>query len=298
MPLSGLGMGCQKTQVGLVGVRSALDFLLQGGRLIDTAIINARRHADANLYQNIREIGVAIGEAIRRGIPRAEIFVTSKIPPDLWGYDRVQEVARRLLVELGLEYVDLLLLYEAGGEDLPCVRSGDNYQFCRHESWRALETMKTQGFVRALGVSNWGTRQIMELHSTGARVQVNQVEFHPWAPQINKDTVAWCHDQGIVVMAYGALATPQHASWVTDLDELKPIASHFGKTVAQVLLRWYVQQGVVVIPATTNFEHMRQNLDIFNFGLPDHIMEAIGSFNVFGAVSEMNFYGKLLDNYK
>merc|ERR1719247_161728 len=128
-----------------------------------------------------------------QGVPREEIFVTSKVPPAEFGYVATQAAVERMLAELHLEYIDLVLLHWAGGDDLPCA-DGGSYKRCRQESWLALEGLKSRGLVRALGVSNFGPRQMAEL---------NQLEFHPWVPDVHRETVAWCLANNVVPTAYG-----------------------------------------------------------------------------------------------
>jgi diketogulonate reductase-like aldo/keto reductase len=262
MPLSGIGMCCRPSAQGEAAKNSVVDFLRLGGRHIDTA----------DLYGNHAEVGAGIAES---GIPREEIFLTTKVWPRDLGYTETYQAVVRMLSELGVEYIDLVLIHWAG-EAAPCA-SG-SFRRCRQESWLALDSLKAAGRVRALGVSNFGPRQIAELNAlNNTRVQVNQLEFHPWVPQLHRDTVEWCKQNGVVPTAYGSMGSAQHAAMIAEDPALQGLAQAVGKTLGQVLLRWAVQQGVVVIPGTGNPDHMKENLAIFDFELPQDIVGLLGA---------------------
>mmetsp|Transcript_86282 Transcript_86282/g.278608 ORF Transcript_86282/g.278608 Transcript_86282/m.278608 type:complete len:198 (+) Transcript_86282:313-906(+) len=194
-----------------------------------------------------------------------------------------------MLGELGLDYVDLVLLHWAGGDDEVCGTARQ----CRLETWLALQRFWRGGQIRSLGVSNFGPRQLKEIQALlGAPIAVNQLEFHPWAEEPHRETVAFCHQQGIAVTAYGSMGSSGGAGQLTAEEAFKQLGAPHGKTAGQVLLRWAVQQNITVIPGTGNPKHMRENLDVFDFALPAEGMDFMDSlrqgqtFNLFGHVPD------------
>lgn len=236
-----------------------------GGRHIDTAVI----------YANHAEIGRGIK---RSNVPREEIFVTTKIWPDEFGFEKTYDAVIRSLQELQLDYVDLMLLHVAGlgKEPFPaCIRHRDgvaDWSLCRKGAWAALNNFKRAGQVHAIGVSNFCERHIEELMvDSQYPVQVNQIELHPWNPNLAISN--YCQERGIIITAYGSLGSRRMASQLLDDASLKDIGLPVNKTAGQVLLRWAVQNNVIVIPGTSNPAHMRENLDIFDFELEQSAME-------------------------
>jgi diketogulonate reductase-like aldo/keto reductase len=273
MPLAGIGMCCRPSASGEAAKNSVVEFLQLGGRHVDTA----------DLYKNHAEVGAGIAAS---GVPRAEIFLTTKVWGTDLGYTPTYNAVLRMVEELGVDYVDLVLLHTAG-DATPCA-SG-SFRRCRQESWLALDSLKAAGIIRALGVSNFGPRQMSELNALGnTPVQVNQLEFHPWVPQLHRETVEWCKKNGVVPTAYGSMGSARHAAMIAEDPALKELANAVGKTIGQVLLRWAVQQGVAVIPGTGNPAHMVENLAIFDFELPDEIM---GLLDMMPVEQRQNIFG-------
>eukprot|EP00439_Symbiodinium_sp_Y106_P056280 s5458_g7.t2 len=234
--------------------QGVLDFLLQGGRHLDTA----------QIYGNHKEVGAGVRQALERGVPREEIFLTTKIWPDDFGWERTMAWVPRMLDELGLEYVDLVLLHMARADGKDC---GAPKQ-CRQETWLALQRFQNKGQIRALGVSNFGPRQMQELADLGgAPVAANQLEYHPWVPDVHRKTVDWCHRNGVAVTAYGSMGSNSYAPQIISQGALQQIGDWHGKTAGQILLRWAIQQNVSVIPGTSNPKHQSENLQIFDFEL-------------------------------
>mmetsp|Transcript_87125 Transcript_87125/g.281342 ORF Transcript_87125/g.281342 Transcript_87125/m.281342 type:complete len:155 (+) Transcript_87125:822-1286(+) len=132
--------------------------------------------------------------------------------------------------------------------------------------------------IRHLGVSNFGERQISELLALGgAPVEANQIEYHPWVPELHLQTAEFCHRHGIVVTAYGSMGSAGSAAQMVTQDELQEMGRAHGKTGGQVLLRWAVQRNVSVIPGTSNPNHMSENLRIFDFSLNAQDMAMLDS---------------------
>jgi diketogulonate reductase-like aldo/keto reductase len=257
MPMSGVGLCCRPSATGDAVRQGVLDFLLLGGRHLD----------DAKLYNNHREVANGIRQAMDSGVPRSEIFFVTKIWPNDYGFEAAAAWVDQTLSELseGLDYIDLVLLHKAGVPDgLKCKSP----RSCRQETWLALQRAQSEGKIKHLGVSNFGPRQMQELISLGGSpVTVNQLEYHPWVPKVHRETVEWCHQNSIVVTAYGSMGSSGLAQEMMMQDTLKQVGVNHGKTVGQVLLRWAVQNNVSVIPGTSNPKHQAENLRIFDFEL-------------------------------
>ncbi len=198
-PQQGLGMCCRATAYDDVLVyRTVLWFLLLGGRHID----------GAHLYLNHVAIGKALSEAIRRGIPREEIFITTKVFPTHFGYESAKTNAKNYLQELGVDYIDMVLLHFPNSFPLfssPCKREGKTPSQCREETWRALSDLREDGIIKNVGVSNFSLKHLQELQGVGAPIANNQIQFHPFEPDHVVETVNYCHKHGITVTAYSPL---------------------------------------------------------------------------------------------
>lgn len=282
MPMAGVGMCCRSTASGDAAKQCVVDFLLQGGRLVDTA----------QLYENHKEVGEGLRLAMQKGVPREEIFLTTKIWSDDFGWEKTMAWVPRMLSELGVEYVDLVLLHIAQADGKDC---GTPKQ-CRQETWLALQRFQNQGKIRSLGVSNFGPRQMRELFDLGGTpVAVNQLEYHPWVPNIHRDTVNWCHRNGVAVTAYGSMGSGAYAAQITQQGALKQMGEWHGKTAGQILLRWAVQQNVSVIPGTSNPKHQAENLNIFDFELGSQEMDLL---NNIPESDRMLYFGHTPDQFQ
>jgi 2,5-diketo-D-gluconate reductase A len=217
------------------------------------------RHIDtASFYENEREVG----EGIRRsGVPREEVFVTSKSWWTENGYDSTLRSFDASLERLGFETIDLFLIH------WPAPKS-DRYV----ETWRALERVRDEGRARSIGVANFHTHHLDRLARETATVPaVNQVELHPWLPQA--EVRAYDAGHGIVTEAWSPLARGR----ILDDATLAGIAAKHGVTAAQVAIRWQLQLGNVVIPKSTSPERIRTNLDVFGFALDADDLAAIAT---------------------
>jgi len=279
-PMVGLGLCCRASASGDAVRQSVLEFLLMGGRHLD----------DAEVYNNHREVGQGVREAITRGVPREEIFFTTKVDASRFGFEGVTEWVPKMLADLQMDYVDLVLLHWAGEEKKDSCGSA---RTCRQEAWLALQRFVRSGQIRNLGVSNFGPRQIAELQGLNSMpVAVNQLEYHPWAEDTHLEAVAFCHQHGIAITAYGSMGSNKLVYQLMNDGVMKQLAEMHGKTVGQILLRWAVQKNVTVIPGTGNPEHMKENLDVFDFELSGEAMEFLDGrpggqkFNLFGHVPD------------
>lgn len=291
MPQNGLGMCCRATAYDDILVyRTVLWYLLQGGRHID----------GAHLYLNHEAIGKGIAEAVRRGVPRSEIFVTTKIFPTHFGFESSKVMIDTYLKQLGLDYIDLVLLHfpSIPLASSPCKKDGFDEMECRHETWKGLSEMRENGFVRNIGVSNFSVRHLMELEGIGAPIANNQIAFNPFVPEEIMGTISYCKTKNITVTAHsplGGLADKDKAMLNRVLNDIS--SNHDNRKVSQIMLRWAMQLGFAVIPGTGNPDHMVENLGIYGFELDENEMDAIDGlkFNAegFSAGQTTSFIGSL-----
>jgi 2,5-diketo-D-gluconate reductase A len=238
MPRLGLGTAGPGDEESRRRVREALGV---GYRLLDTA---AR-------YGNEVGVGQGIADA---GVPRDEVFVTTKLRGSDQGYDSTLTALEESLNRLGLDYVDLYLIH------WPLPRL-DKYA----ESWRAMAEMLAEGKIRAIGVSNFLPEHLDRLAAESAVVPaVNQIELHPWLPQWEQR--ADDNRRGIVTESWSPLA---RGGDLLAEPVFAAIGDRYGKTPGQVILRWHVQLGLVPIPKSGNAERLGQNLEVFDFELSD-----------------------------
>lgn len=274
MPAMGIGMCCRPTAYDDVLVeRTVLWFLLQGGRLID----------GAHLYLNHKAIGRGIQVARARGVPREEVFLTTKLWPSYYGYNTTLETVPKWLDELQVTYIDLVLMHfpvRLPGTNIvsqECSASRLTPKECRAETWKALSELRENGILRSVGVSNFNVNHMKELQSLEgvAPIAVNQFQFGPWSPESAFEAFDHCHNTNIAVTAYNSLGSYTHKDVTHDLEVLQDLANKYNRSVAQILLRWALQLGAIVIPGTGNPKHMKQNLDIYSFELSSADMNAI-----------------------
>jgi 2,5-diketo-D-gluconate reductase A len=243
MPMVGLGTWQLPGRRAYDAVRFALEV---GYRHIDTA----------TMYRNEAEVGRALRDS---GLPRQAVFVTTKLPPGNVGRER-QTIAASLRA-LGTDYVDLWLVHWPPGGG------------ARPQTWRELLAVRDQGLARAVGVSNYGIRQLDELiGATGQAPAVNQI---PWSPrQHDPRLLEDHHARGVAVEGYSPLRGSRLGDRV-----LTEVAAAHGVTPAQVVLRWHLQHGIVVIPKSANRERIAANIDLFGFSLSDEEVERIDALS-------------------
>lgn len=235
--------------------RVVLDAIKTGYRLIDTAAS----------YMNEEAVGEAIQEAIESGIcTREELFITSKMwVQDMKNYDTAKAAIETSLKKLGLEYLDCYLLHQAMG----------NY----FESYRAMEDAYKEGKLKAIGVSNFFPSILANLcENVEVIPAMNQVELHPYFAQV--DALETMKEYGVQPEAWAPLAEGKHGIFTDPM--LTEIGEKYGKSAAQVVLRWNVQRGVVIIPKSTHVERMQQNIDILDFSLTEEEMDKISALTL------------------
>jgi 2,5-diketo-D-gluconate reductase A len=225
--------------------------------VVETALATGYRHIDtAAAYRNERGVGEAIAAA---GLARDEVFLTTKLWNSEQGFEATLAAFEKSLERLGTDHVDLYLIHWP-------MPSEDRYL----ETWRAFEQIHAEGRARSIGVSNFRVEDLERLQSEAERLPtVNQIELHPSLRQA--ELHAWHAEHEIVTEAWSPLA--QGA--LLDDDTIVTIAAHREKTPAQVILRWHLQLGNVVIPKSVTPERIRENIEIFDFELSDDDMAAI-----------------------
>ena len=235
--------------------RSVLDAIKAGYRLIDTAAS----------YTNEDAVGEAVKEAVAQGIcTREELFITSKMwVQDMENYETARKAIDASLNAMGLEYLDLYLLHQAMKDYF--------------SAWRAMEDAYKEGKLRAIGVSNFYPHTLTNFCETvEIKPMVNQVELHPYFTQENAlETMEY---YGVQPEAWAPLGGGRYKPF--DDPMLQKIAAAHGKTVGQVILRWNVQRGVVVIPKSTHKERIEENIDIWDFTLTEEEMKRIASLDM------------------
>jgi 2,5-diketo-D-gluconate reductase A len=242
MPMLGFGTYGLR---GDVCAESVADAITAGYRLIDTA----------KVYQNEEAVGAGIKKS---GIDRKSLFVTSKIWVDDSGYEPAKRAFQTTLDKLQLEYLDLYLIHRPRGDV--------------NGSWRAMEELNAAGKIKAIGISNFDDAQYTSLMA-GATTKpaVNQLETHPFLQESGQ--VDWLHTAGVQMEAWSPFAEGRNSLFTNAV--LEEIGKKHGKTVAQTVLRWHYQRGVVAIPRSSNPEHRRENLAIFDFSLDADDMQRI-----------------------
>lgn len=247
MPQLGFGVFKIPDEETTAAVTSALQ---AGYRSIDTAAV----------YRNESGVGRAIADS---GIPRSELFVTTKLWNEDQGYDSALRAMDASLEKLGLDHVDLYLIHWP-------TPARDRYL----DAWRALEKLLADGRARAIGVSNFQPAHLERLlQHTGITPAVNQVELHPGLQQ--RELRAFHAEHGIATEAWSPLAK---ATILND-EAIVTIAQAYGVTPAQIVLRWHVQTGNIVIPKSVTPERIRQNLDVFGFELTPADLTALAALD-------------------
>ncbi|POH58644.1 aldo/keto reductase [Arthrobacter glacialis] len=230
--------------------------------LVSTALDAGYRTVDtAALYANEEGVGAAITGAVAAGTPREQLFVTSKVWNTEHGYDSTLAAFDASMARLGLDYLDMFLIH------WPCP---ERELFV--PTYKALETLYQQGRVRAIGVSNFEAEHLAQvLDACDVVPAVNQVELHPWLPQT--ELRALHASLGIATQAWSPLA---RGSILTD-PVLAELAAAHGRTTAQIVLRWHVQSGHLVIPKASTAARIQQNLHVFDFALSESDMARIAA---------------------
>lgn len=255
--------------------RCVLDALKVGYRLFDTA----------QSYFNEEEVGNAI---VKSGVSREEIFLTSKVWIYHYGYEECRKSVLESLRKLKTDYIDLMLLHQPFSD--------------YYGAYRALEDLYDEGKIKAIGISNFYPDRMVDLASfTRIKPMINQIEIHPYHQQVFSKE--WHDKYGVQLEAWAPFGEGRKNMF--ELSELKEIGDKYGKTVAQVNLRWHLQRGIVVIPKSTHLERMKENFNVFDFELAQEDMDVISkldknesSFFSHQDPSIVEWFGKLIEERK
>lgn len=248
MPLEGFGVF--QVPDGDVCRKAVSDAISTGYRLIDTAAA----------YMNEEAVGQAIKDS---GVNRNDLFITTKLWTQDASYESAKKAFNTSLEKLGLDYLDLYLIHQPVGD--------------YYGAYRAMEELYKEGRVRAIGVCNFYPERLTDLVLHADVIPaVNQVEIHPFFQQ--EKAIGYMREYGVVPEAWGPFAEGNHGIFTHPV--LSAIGKKYGKSAAQVALRWNVQRGVVVIPKSTHKERMEQNIDIWDFALSDDDMTEIAKLDI------------------
>lgn len=243
-----VGFGTWQTPDGQVATDAVKAALAAGYRHIDTA----------SIYKNETGVGQGIRES---GVPREEIFVTTKVWNNKRGYEKTKESVLKSLERLGLDYLDLVLIH------WPAVpKHEDNWEELNGRTWQALIELYKEGKIRAIGVSNFKPHHLKALLETEVKPMVNQIELHPGMTQ--QETVDLCAAHGILLEAWSPLGCGR----LLDHPLLGELAGKYGKSVAQICIRWCLQKGFLPLPKSVTPARIRENAQVFDFVISDEDM--------------------------
>ena len=247
MPI--LGFGVYQIPDAKECEESVFEAIQAGYRLIDTAAAYINEEA--------------VGKAIKRsGVPREELFITTKLWIQDAGYENAKKAFEKSLKKLGLDYLDLYLINQPFGDV--------------YGSWRAMEELYSEGKIKAIGVSNFYPDRLIDLIVHNKVVPaINQIETHPFNQQI--ETQKFLQENGVQIQSWGPFAEGKNNMFSNEL--LTSIATKYKKSVAQVILRWLTQRGVVVIPKSVRKERIEENFSVFDFELSSEDMDAIATLD-------------------
>ena len=250
MPIMGLGTYALDHDTCVSSVKALLE---NGGRLIDTAY----------MYHNEEAVGEGVREGMQEyGIAREDIFVITKIYPSQ--FSDPENAIEEALRKLDIEYIDMMLLHHPGTDDV--------------KAYKAMEEYVKKGKIHSIGLSNWYIEELTEfLPEITIMPSLVQNEIHPYYQE--KDVVPFIQEKGIVMQGWYPLGGRGHTSELLSDPVIKKIAEAHNVTSAQVILRWNLQRGIVVIPGSSNPAHIRENLDLLSFELSDEEMEQMSSLD-------------------
>ena len=254
-----VGYGTWQTPNGDVAIDSVKEAIKAGYRHIDTAAA----------YGNEKSVGRAVREA---GEKREKLFVTSKLWNKNRGYDKTLAAFEKTMQDLQLEYLDLYLIHWPAA-----IGTTKDWEKENADTWRAMEKLYEEGRIKAIGVSNFLIHHLKALLRTAnVKMTVNQIEFHPGMMQ--KETTDFCKQNDILVEAWSPLGTGK----MLGNETLKEIAARYDKTVAQLCIRWCLQNDVLPLPKSVTTSRIKENAQVFDFEISPFDMQTINDMKYFG----------------
>lgn len=258
-----VGLGMWQTPNGEVAVSAVREAIAAGYRHIDTA----------QGYANEESVGIGIREC---GVPRNEIFITSKLTNSEHGYDRTMKAFEESMKKLATDYLDLFLIHWPNP-----LAFRDQWEEKNAETWKAFEELYEAGRIKSIGISNFMPHHVDALMKTAkVKPMVNQIKLCPGITQ--PKVVEYCAREGILLEAYSPLGTGR----VFDIPEMKQISAKYGKTIAQVCLRWTLQKGWLPLPKSVTPSRIKENTAIFDFELAADDIEKISAVTGAGEAAD------------
>ena len=253
-----VGFGTWQTPDGETAVNSVKEAIKAGYRHIDTAAI----------YGNEKSVGLALAEC---GVPREELFITSKVWNKFRGYDETMKAFERTMNDLSLDVLDLYLIHWPANK-----AQYDDPSSLNLSTWKALCELYKSGKIKAIGLSNFLPHHIEPLLDSEVKPMVNQIEYHPGYMQ--NETVEYCKKNGILVEAWSPLGCGR----VLSNEALCEIAAKYEKSTAQLCIRWCLQNGVLPLPKSVTPSRILENTFVFDFTISDEDMKKINGMDIFG----------------
>ncbi|MFC5653291.1 aldo/keto reductase [Paenibacillus solisilvae] len=239
-----IGFGTWQTPNGQTAVSAVKDAIALGYRHIDTAAG----------YGNEESVGIAVKQS---GIAREDIFITSKLQNSEHGYENTMAAFEQTMKNLDMDYLDLYLIHWPNP-----IKFRDHWQEANAGTWRAFEELYNAGRIRSIGISNFHPHHIDELMKTATIApMVNQIRLCPGDTQ--DEVVAYCKDHNILLQAYSPLGT----GLIFEVPEMKALAQKYGKSIAQICIRWCLQMGFLPLPKSVTESRIKENADVFDFEL-------------------------------
>lgn len=261
-----LNNGCKIPCVGFGTMQTDGDAAVTAVR---AAIKAGYRHIDtAAVYGN----EASIGEALKNtGVPRSELFVTSKLWNAERGYEKTKAAFKKTMIDLQLDYLDLYLIHWPAS-----AHQFSDWETVNKETWRAMTDLCKAGLIRAIGVSNFLPHHLAALMETEIQPMVNQIEYHPG--QMQEETITFCKENNILVEAWSPLGTGRMLS----NPQLQEISNKYEKSVAQLCIRWCLQNDVLPLPKSVTPSRIIENTAVFDFVISDEDMVTINSIPYLG----------------
>lgn len=253
-----VGFGTWQTPDGETAINAVKSAISAGYRHIDAAVV----------YGNEKSVGEGIQTC---GVSREKLFITSKVWNTERGYEKTKAAFYKTLKELQVEYLDLYLIHWPASSN-----QFENWEEINLDTWKAITELYKEGKIKSIGVSNFMPQHLEALMKTEVPPMVNQIEFHPGFMQ--EETVVYCKNNGIIVEAWSPLGT---GKMLTN-EVLKAIGQKYGKSVAQVCIRWALQNEILPLPKSITPSRIQENTEVFDFVISEEDMQTINSMEYCG----------------